>query len=52
MKTTNKYVARLRQPVSPDSKKTEEPEAITPDPYPRDIILMRIRQIFMSARNL
>ena len=54
MKTTEKYVDKVKQVATPDSSatKTQITENLPPTPCPRDIVLMRIRHILKSAQDV
>ena len=52
MKTTEKYADKVKQIVMSDtsSPKPEDADVSKPNPYPRDIVLMRIHHILKSAQ--
>lgn len=54
MKTTEKYADKVKQFAMPDTSTTETQTTDTspPAPYPRDIVLMRIRHILKSAYDV
>lgn len=54
MKTTEKYVDKVKQTAMPDTStaKTQIPDNLPPTPCPRDIVLMRIRHILKSAQDV
>ena len=54
MKTTEKYVDKVKQVATPDTSttKTQITENLPPTPCPRDIVLMRIRHILKSAQDV
>jgi len=52
MKTTNKYMAKIGQPVASPNGQDPSPQPETKATFSREIIMMQIRQIFKTARNL
>ncbi|MCG8319010.1 MAG: hypothetical protein MI921_05880 [Cytophagales bacterium] len=54
MKTTEKYVDKVKQTAAPDTSetKTQITEDLPPTPCPRDIVLMRIHHILKSAQDV
>lgn len=54
MKTTEKYVDKVKQTATPETSetKTQITENLPEMPCPRDIVLMRIHHILKSAQGV
>ncbi len=60
MKTTEKYADKVKQIAmsntstseTQETQETQDNETSSPAPYPRDIVLMRIRHILKSAQDV
>lgn len=57
MKTTEKYADKVKQIAmsntsTSETQETQDNETSSPAPYPRDIVLMRIRHILKSAQDV